>query len=82
VLADLTEIAATGYVSPVSFAIVHIGLGNTDIVLDYAERAYDERRGWLAYLTVNPLFDGLQGNPRFESLIDRMGLPRRTGSSR
>ena len=81
-LADLTGIAAKGYVSPVSFAIVHIALGNTDLALDHAERAYAERRGWLAYLTVNPLFDGLRGNPRFESLIDRMGLPRRIGSGR
>ena len=81
-LAELTDIASKGYVSPVSFAIVHIALGDIDLALDYAERAYAERRGWLAYLTVNPLFDGLQGNPRFESLIDRMGLPRRSGSGR
>jgi tetratricopeptide (TPR) repeat protein len=76
-LADLTELATHGYVSPVAFAIVHIGLGNTDAAIDWTERAYDERRGWMAYLTVNPLFDVLQGNPRFEALIRKMGLQRK-----
>jgi serine/threonine-protein kinase len=61
----------------VAFAIVHIGLGDTDAAIEWTERAYDERRGWMVYLTVNPLFDVLQGNPRFEALIRKMGLQRK-----
>jgi serine/threonine-protein kinase len=76
-LAELTELATTGYVSPVAFAIIHLGLGNADTAIDWAERAYEERRGWVAYLTVNPLFDQLQGHPRFEALVQKMGLHRR-----
>ena len=73
-LADLARHRADGYVSPVAFAIVHIGLGNADAALDWAERALDERRGWVAYLTVNPLFDGLRDQPRFKRLVARMQL--------
>jgi serine/threonine-protein kinase len=73
-LTELTTLSTHEYVSPVAFAIIHIGLGNADIALDWAERAYDERRGWVAYLTVNPLFDPLYGHPRFEALVRKMKL--------
>ncbi|MGH7671537.1 MAG: tetratricopeptide repeat protein, partial [Gemmatimonadales bacterium] len=63
-----------GYVSPVAFATLHLALGNADLALDYAERAYAERRGWLAYLTVNPILDPLRDNPRFQALVRKMGL--------
>ena len=61
-----------GYVSPVALATLQIGLGNYEQALDWAERAYDERRGWLAYFRVNPLVDPLRGMPRFEALVARM----------
>jgi len=38
------------------------------------ERALEERRGWLAYLRVNPLLDPLRGEPRFQALIEKMRL--------
>jgi serine/threonine-protein kinase len=63
-----------GYVSPVAFAILHIGLGNHPQALDWTERAFDERRGWLVYVNVNPIFDSLRKEPRFSALIERMGL--------
>ena len=37
-------------------------------------RAYAERRGWLAYLRVNPLVDPLRGQPRFEALLEKLRL--------
>jgi serine/threonine protein kinase/Tfp pilus assembly protein PilF len=72
VLAELEALAAHEYVSPVAFATLHIGLGNVDQALDWAERAHAERRGWLSYLDVNPLLDLLRGHPRFEALAARM----------
>jgi len=63
-----------GYVSPVAFAILHIGLGNLQQAIDWAERAYEERRGWVVYTTVNPIFDPLRDEPRFQALVNEMGL--------
>ncbi len=74
ILAALEDEARTGYVMPVAFGLVHIGLGNHDRALDWAERAYEERRGWLAYFKVNPVLDPLRGMPRYEALIRRLGL--------
>ena len=74
ILRALETQAQHGYVSPVAFAIVHIGLGNLDAALAWAERAYDERRGWLAYFKVNPVVDPLRGTPRFGALVKKLNL--------
>jgi serine/threonine protein kinase/tetratricopeptide (TPR) repeat protein len=73
-LRDLEQRAASGYVSSVAFATLHIGLGDIERALDWTERAREERRGWVAYLRVNPIFDPLRASPRFQSLIEKMGL--------
>jgi serine/threonine-protein kinase len=71
---ELEQARAQGYVSPVAFAILHIGLGNHGEALDWCERAFDERRGWLAYVNVNPVFDPLRNEPRFAALVRKMRL--------
>ena len=73
-LRELETVARESYVSPVAFAILHVGLDNVDRALDWAERAYDEKRGWLAYLSVNPMLDSLRKESRFKSLLEKMRL--------
>lgn len=73
-LAQLERRAASAYVSPVAFATLHLGLGDHAKALDWAERAYAERRGWLAYFNVNPLLDPLRDEPRFRELVRKLGL--------
>jgi serine/threonine protein kinase/tetratricopeptide (TPR) repeat protein len=73
-LGELERQGREGYVSPVAFATVHLGLGDLAAALDWAERAYQERRGWLVYFAVNPLLDPLRGEPRFQALVERMRL--------
>lgn len=80
ILNELEELARASYVSPVSFATLHIGLGDVDEALRWAERAIAERRGWPVYFQVNPLVDPLRGDPRFDALIGAMGLPRKPGA--
>ncbi|MGQ0703700.1 MAG: protein kinase domain-containing protein, partial [Gemmatimonadales bacterium] len=72
ILSQLEGQARGEYVSPVAFGILHLGLGNLDAALDWAERACQERRGWLVYFQVNPMVDPLRGKPRFEELVRRM----------
>jgi eukaryotic-like serine/threonine-protein kinase len=73
-LGELEACAAKDYVSPVAFATVYLGLEQWDKALDWTERAYDDKRGWLAYLRVNPILDGLRGMSRFEALVAKMKL--------
>ena len=73
-LGELEALARQDYISPVAFATVHLGLEDWDRALDWTERALEERRGWLAYLIVNPIVDALRGRARFEALVGRMRL--------
>jgi serine/threonine protein kinase/Flp pilus assembly protein TadD len=73
-LADLEARAAVGYVTPVAFGTLYIGLGDTAQALEWIARAHAERRGWMAYAKVNPLFDAVRGEPRFAELVRAMGL--------
>ncbi len=74
VLADLEQRASEGYVSPVAFATIHLGLGEWGRALPWLERAYDERRGWMAYLRVNPILDAVRNQPELRQLVQRMRL--------
>ena len=74
ILAELQRLAGTQYVSPVSIATVLLGLGRWEQALDWMEAARADRRGWLAYLCVNPIFDPLRGQPRFEAMVKAMQL--------
>ena len=72
ILDALTAQRARDYVSPVAFATIALGLGDVDTALDWTEVAYQERRGWLAYLRVNPVMDPMRGNARFDALAAKM----------
>jgi serine/threonine-protein kinase len=74
ILRRLEDHRGRGYVSPVALATIHLGLNEPERALDWAEAAHAERRGWLAYLRVNPLMDPMRGHPRFEALVTKMGL--------
>ena len=55
-------------------ANIHAALGETERALDALDRAFDERSDHLPYVRVNPRLDGLRGHPRFQMLLERMGL--------
>jgi TolB-like protein/Tfp pilus assembly protein PilF len=73
-LAELEAGARASYVSPVAFVMVHAALGQADQAFAWLDRTYEERRGWLAYLNVEPMLDPLRGDPRFRRLAERMRL--------
>ncbi len=74
VLAGLRAESRERYVSPVVFVNLHGALGEADAAFEWLDRAYEDRRGWLAYLRVEPRLDGLRGDPRFPRLLERMRL--------
>jgi TolB-like protein/tetratricopeptide (TPR) repeat protein len=59
-------------------AAYYTHLGKTALALDHLEKAFAERSNWLASLAVDPIFDGLRSEPRFQELVRRIGLPAET----
>jgi serine/threonine-protein kinase len=74
VLKELHDRARNRYVSPVALTKLYAALGDANAAFDWLEQAYRDRRGWLAYLKVEPALDGLRGDPRFVRLVERMRL--------
>ncbi len=60
-------------------ALTHAQLGNTDLALQALEKAYDERED-LTDLAVDPSWDSIRADPRFQELLRRVGLPVNTGA--
>lgn len=62
------------YVPAEYLGLVHLGLGERRLALDALECAFENRSGSMAFLRIDPLFDPLRGDPRFEELLNRVGL--------
>jgi eukaryotic-like serine/threonine-protein kinase len=74
VLEQIQARARVSYVSPVAPAQLYVTLGERDRAFEWLDRAYQDRRGWLAYLKIEPMLDGLRDDPRFPRLLERMRL--------
>ena len=73
-LLQIHERAAAGHASPIWEALAHLGLGERDAAFESLERAFSERDGSLVLVAASPEFDPLRSDPRFRSLLERMGL--------
>jgi tetratricopeptide (TPR) repeat protein len=78
ILGDLKELSKRKYVPPTSAAniLAHMG-GKTDEALEELERGYEDRSWIMCWLKVNPIFDPLRPDPRFQALLRRMNFPEK-----
>jgi tetratricopeptide (TPR) repeat protein len=81
ILDELQALSRNRYISPTSLAIVYIGLGDADNALSWLERVYEDRSHMPTEFLVEPLFDGLRSQPRFQDLVHRMNFPRQSSAS-
>jgi len=75
-LAKLEEIGKHGYISAFDFAIIYTGMGEREKAFEWLEKAFQERSLFLIYSRWEPRLDPLRSDPRFSSLLHRMGLPQ------
>jgi tetratricopeptide (TPR) repeat protein len=75
VLDKLREESKRRYVPAGLFAPVYLGLGEREKVFESLERAYQEHDEHTAWLLIDPLFEPLRPDPRFQDLRRRMKLP-------
>jgi len=74
ILTDLQRMSSERYISPYHIALIYSGLGNKEETFNWLEQAFQGRTDYLVFLKVDPRFDWLHGDPRFASLLERIGL--------
>jgi len=57
-----------------------LGLGDRDAALDWLAKTFEEKSPGLMHAGVDPFFDPIRSDPRFISLLTKMGLSLQTQS--
>jgi serine/threonine-protein kinase len=73
-LRRLEKLRQERYVSPIHCATIYMGLGDKDQAFDQLDAALQARESMLAFLRVWPWFDSLRSEPRFQQLLEKVGL--------
>jgi tetratricopeptide (TPR) repeat protein len=74
ILGRFQQLGEQRYVTSYGVALVHAGLGEKSEVFRWLDKAYDERSHWLVWLNLDPRWNDLRGDPRFDQLRRRVGL--------
>ena len=69
------ESAKSEYVPPVLMAMACVRIGDKQCAFDRLERGFQERDDLMVNLKVEPVFDGLREDQRFQALVRRVGIP-------
>jgi len=62
------------YVDSAKLVIANLGLGDHEQALKWFEKGFSERSTALVWLKVDPVYDPLRSEPRFASLLQRVGF--------
>jgi hypothetical protein len=63
------------YVTHCDVAMLYIWAGEKAQALDWLEKGFEVRDPNLPYINVDPTYDPLRSDPRFQALLRRMNLP-------
>ncbi len=74
VLEELLKVSTQRYVSPGNIALAYNGLGERDKTLTWLERGFEQRDVKMVFLKVEPKWNNLRGEPRFQDLMRRVGF--------
>jgi TolB-like protein/DNA-binding winged helix-turn-helix (wHTH) protein/tetratricopeptide (TPR) repeat protein len=74
ILHQLKVISGKKYVASHDVAAIYVGLGEKSKAIAWLNKAYDEHSYTVLQLGVEPEFDSLRSDPRFQNLVHRIGL--------
>jgi eukaryotic-like serine/threonine-protein kinase len=75
-LEGLLKRSTEHYVPPYHIALIYNGLGERAETLAWLERGYKERDAKMVFLKVEPKWNNLRDDPRFQDLLRRVGFPQ------
>jgi TolB-like protein len=76
ILAEFDTLTRHGrHASAYAIAAIYAGLGDRERMFQYLDAAYREHSHWLVWLMRDPRWDEFRADPRFETLVRKIGLP-------
>jgi TolB-like protein/DNA-binding winged helix-turn-helix (wHTH) protein/Flp pilus assembly protein TadD len=74
-LSQLLALAKQQFVPAFYVALLYTGLGDKDRAFEWLEKAYQERSGYLMEVHIDPMFDPLRSDPRFQRFVEHLKVP-------
>ena len=74
VIEKLNTLANEKYVSPYLMALIYTGLDERDQAIGWLEKSYEARSSNMMFLKVDPKFDNIRSDPKFQDIERRVGL--------
>jgi tetratricopeptide (TPR) repeat protein len=72
IVRELLKMSKTRYVSPYGVAQIYAALHDKERTLKWLQVAFDDRAVWMTYLAVDPVFDRVRSDERFQDLLRRV----------
>jgi len=73
-LEKLEKLSRHGQMDPVTMLWAHVGMGDKEEALADLEKVFSEHSNFMTTIKVEPAFDPLRSDPRFQELLRRVGL--------
>ena len=71
-LRRMNELTNEEYVTPYGIALIFAGMNDKEHAIQWLQNAYEDRSHWLVWLNLDPRFDNVRTDPRFQELLQRM----------
>lgn len=75
-LGELKQTFGREYLPASNIALIYAGLNEKDQAFDWLNKAYEQRAFQLQWINLDPRWDNLRSDPRFQEILRRMGLPQ------
>ena len=74
VLHKMMDEAKAGTRRPYEVALVATLKGDHSLALDWLEKSYQHHDYWLLFINVDPEYDEIRSDPRFQAIVHRLGV--------
>jgi len=74
VLRKLTDQAKAGARRPYDVAFFAVLKGDRSLALDWLEKSYQHHDYWMLFINVDPEYDAIRSDPRFQSIVHHLGV--------
>jgi TolB-like protein/DNA-binding winged helix-turn-helix (wHTH) protein len=74
VLRQMMEEANAGTRRPFEVALVATMKGDHSLALEWLEKSYQHHDYWMLFINVDPEYDPIRSDPRFQAIVHRLGV--------